>query len=238
MEERFAPILETFDGCAGVYARAGGMEEVNRIQLAPIISSWRGKILDVGCGAGAFIEKYINDGMSVYTLDFSWGMILQTMSRFERKEPAPKYVRGMAQHIPFADNSFDGVTSVNTLHNMPEAGDVFIAMKEMARVLKPGGSLLVEFRNSNHPERMNVHRLYDRKELPQKVFCISEICNMLDELDMNCVNTVPLYGAAPGSASIGGLGNIWQRIMNKGVEKAPRFAVLAKKPGARGVMGE
>lgn len=231
MEERFAPILETFDGCAGVYARAGGMEEVNRIRLAPIISEWRGKVLDVGCGAGAFIEKYINDGMKVYTLDFSWGMILQTMTRFEGKSPAPEYVRGMAQHIPFADETFDGVTSINTLHNMPEAGDVFTAIKEMSRVLKPGGKLLVEFRNRNHPERMKVHRLHDKKELPQKVFCISETQNMLNEAGMRFINAVPLYGTTPGGASAGGLGDVWERIMRKGPEKAPRFAALAEKPG-------
>lgn len=234
MEERFAPILETFDGCAGAYAHAGGMEEVNRIHLAPIVSEWTGDILDVGCGAGAFIEKYINSSMRVYTLDFSWGMILQTMDRFEGKKDAPVYIRGMAQHIPFADESFDGVVSVNTLHNMPETGDTFIAMKEMCRVLKPGGKYLVEFRNRAHPERMKVHRLHDKKELPQKVFCVSEINEILQELSLNLLDMVPLYGAAPGSAKDGGyLGDVWKRVMNRGVEKAPRFAVLAEKPGGR-----
>lgn len=99
------------------------------------------KVLDIGCGPGFFSLLLASLGMKVTAADYSEGMLgkakdLLNVNGFHGAE----FVRADAQHLPFADASFDAVVSRNLVWNLedPEA-----AYKEWLRVLKPGGKLFV-----------------------------------------------------------------------------------------------
>lgn len=98
-----------------------------------------GKVLDSGCGSGAVFEALISYGIDYYGLDISKKLIELAAAKY----PQGRFFEGDVLRIPFEDNYFDNVLSISVAHHIP-GGDLrerFI--KEQARVLKPGGKLLI-----------------------------------------------------------------------------------------------
>lgn len=83
------------------------------------------KILDVGCGVGFVSSLY--PSFDIIGIDISDGMLSNNPH---------KWVKGSAESIPFPDNSFDFVVCRSLLHHLDDPN---IGLKEMYRVLKPGG---------------------------------------------------------------------------------------------------
>lgn len=94
------------------------------------------RALDVGCGEGRFCRMLRDGGAQVVGLDPTAKLIAQA----QRLDPVSRYVEGVAEALPFADGAFDLVVSYLSLIDMP---DIRRAIPEMARVLAPGGRLLV-----------------------------------------------------------------------------------------------
>jgi len=116
---------------------------------------WRGNesVLDVGCGRGLLLvaaAKRVPSGRAV-GVDL-WQAADQSGNRPEatlanaRAEGVAGRVEvhtGDARQLPFPDRSFDVVVSHWVVHNLYEQADRALALAEMARVLRPGGWLLV-----------------------------------------------------------------------------------------------
>ena len=98
-------------------------------------------VLDVGCGDGTLAAEFHRQGASfVVGCDPDPHMIAKAAAR-KRPEPnAMSYLLGRAEHLPFRDRSFDVVTAVTVLCFVEQR---FRAVEEMARVLKPGGRLVI-----------------------------------------------------------------------------------------------
>jgi SAM-dependent methyltransferase len=97
--------------------------------------------LDVGCGEGRFSRILQTHGMRVIGIDPTDAFLLQA----RRMDPQGDYRHGRAECLAFPDGSFDLVVSYLTLIDITDAGH---AIAEMARVLCPGGSLLIANLNS------------------------------------------------------------------------------------------
>ena len=102
------------------------------------------KVLDVGCGGGRTIQKLasITSGGLVCGVDYASGSVAVS-----RRKNAELIKRGLVEvheasvsRLPFADESFDLVTAVETQYYWP---DLVNDMREVRRVLKPGGQLVV-----------------------------------------------------------------------------------------------
>jgi ubiquinone/menaquinone biosynthesis C-methylase UbiE len=95
-----------------------------------------GKLLDIGCGTGLFVDRYIEAGGSAIGLDISRKMIEQA----RRRCTICDYTIGTGEKIPFCDNSFDAVSSLLVFSYVKDPRSM---MREAYRVLKPGGSIAI-----------------------------------------------------------------------------------------------
>jgi len=102
------------------------------------------RILDVGCGGGRTINKLagIAEEGTVCGIDYSKGSVAASRHRNAslRKAVRVEIEQASVSHLPFPDKKFDLVTAVETHYYWPDlAGD----MREIRRVLKPGGTLIM-----------------------------------------------------------------------------------------------
>lgn len=95
-----------------------------------------GMLLDIGCGTGLFVEKYICNGGSATGLDISGKMIEQAKNRCRESE----FTVGTGEKIPFKDNTFDAISSVLVFSYVKDPEGM---LSEACRVLQPGGSLAI-----------------------------------------------------------------------------------------------
>lgn len=123
----------------------------------------RPRILDAGCGTGANLALLAEYGDT-------WGLDLnRTGLAFAVGAGHRRLARATVAAIPFADGSFDLVTSFDVLYALPEE-DEGAAVREMARVLKPGGWLVVNVAamralRGHHSVLAGELRRYDRPML-------------------------------------------------------------------------
>lgn len=99
-------------------------------------------VLDIGCGHGIVSEYLAQNGISVTAADISEKLLDQFRTRIEGKNLPVEIVRADAYKQPFANNRFDVVVARMFLPHFP---DWPVVLKEMTRVTKPGGKLLVHF---------------------------------------------------------------------------------------------
>ena len=88
------------------------------------------KILDIGCAKGFLVKDLLNLGIDSYGIDISRYALDNS-----DKELAGRLHLGSADDLPFTDNSFDAVFSINTIHNLNKKGCIK-AIKEIERVSK------------------------------------------------------------------------------------------------------
>ena len=110
------------------------------------------RCLDLAAGTGVSTVELSRSGASVIAADFSLGMLRRGR---ELGRPVPM-LAGDAMALPFADHSFDAVTITFGLRNV---ADIDVALREMARVTRPGGRLVIcEF---SHPPLAPLRTAYE-----------------------------------------------------------------------------
>jgi len=145
-----------------------GMERISRALLERCVEKPdRFQILDAGCGTGGMLRSLDDLGM-VTGLDRSPEAL-----GFARRRHEARLVRGSVEHLPFADESFDLVTSFDVLYHLAVRDDV-AALREVKRVLRPGGTILLrvpagEALRSRHDEAVHTRERYGRAELEGKL---------------------------------------------------------------------
>jgi SAM-dependent methyltransferase len=93
------------------------------------------RLLDIGCGAGEAAVYFAQRGATVIAMDLS-GAFLRIVQHVADKHHTPiTLVVGAGEHLPFPDASFDVVYGHGVLHHL-ELRD---AMREVSRILRPGG---------------------------------------------------------------------------------------------------
>ncbi len=117
-------------------------------------------VLDLAAGTGTSSQPFADRGARVIPCDFSIGMLRVGKAA----KPQLMFTAGDGTRLPFADNTFDAVTISFGLRNIvdPDAG-----LREMHRVTKPGGRLVVcEFSSPTWAPFRTVYIEYLMKALP------------------------------------------------------------------------
>ncbi len=98
------------------------------------------RVLDAGCGDGALVRAAASRGAEVTGVDPDPAMLAAARSRAAGAGLRAVFLEGRVERLPFPDACFDVVASVTVLCFVPDAAS---AMREMARVLRPGGCLVI-----------------------------------------------------------------------------------------------
>ncbi len=122
------------------------------------------RILDCGCGTGHNITRLLRPYGRTFGIDLTW-----TGLSFARHAGVGGIAQATAASLPFGDARFDLVTSFDMLQCVPDAFEA-AAAAEMARVLRPGGHLLVNvsalpWLRGDHSVLTHEERRYDRLRL-------------------------------------------------------------------------
>jgi len=96
----------------------------------------RGHLLDIGCGTGLFIEKYLKTGGTAVGLDISSKMVERAQCRLNNCA----FAVGNGETLPFKDNTFEGISSLLVFSYVR---DPYQMLSEAFRVLRPGGSIAI-----------------------------------------------------------------------------------------------
>jgi 2-polyprenyl-3-methyl-5-hydroxy-6-metoxy-1,4-benzoquinol methylase len=94
------------------------------------------KLLDVGCAAGLFVKEAIDCGFDATGCDYSENAVIYGKEHF-----GVHIIRSPAESINAADDTYEVVTILHVFEHLPEPMRV---LRELRRVLKPGGLLLLE----------------------------------------------------------------------------------------------
>jgi len=94
--------------------------------------------LDVGCGTGRWLRRLVQRGLWPVGIDLTAGML----QRAAAEGLGSPLLAASAEHLPFLDGCFDLVSSVTVVQHLPQPAQQNV-LKEMARVLRPGGHLVV-----------------------------------------------------------------------------------------------
>lgn len=127
-----------FDTIAHTYDR------LNRVMTLGLDRHWRkravkglhGNVLDVACGTGDMMVCLMERGCTVTGVDLSKEMLEVAKLKVKGAE----FMVADAEHLPFADNTFDAVTCAFGVRNFVHLEQ---GLNEMLRVLKPGGTMVI-----------------------------------------------------------------------------------------------
>ena len=119
-----------------------------------------GKVLDVACGTGDMVVELLRLGCTVTGVDLSKEMLAIA----KRKAESGKWKVADAEHLPFEDNTFDAVTCAFGVRNFVHLEQ---GLKEMLRVLKPGGRMVIlELATPDSRLLRPFYNLYTRHIIP------------------------------------------------------------------------
>ena len=104
-----------------------------------VIAAASGRVLEIGVGSGLNFSFYRKEADTVIGLDPSPRLLAVAQRRAAAAGVRGIFVQASATAIPLADNAVDTIVMTWTLCSIP---DPFTALREMRRVLKPGGMLL------------------------------------------------------------------------------------------------
>lgn len=125
------------------------------------------RVLDAGCGTGGMLRRLKQYGRTV-GID-----AVDAALTYARSKGTAPLVRGTVEHLPFADEIFDIVTSFDVIYHL-NVSDDGAALSEFSRVLKKKGTLLIrvpacDWLRSRHDAAVHTRQRYGRRELVGKL---------------------------------------------------------------------
>ena len=138
-----------YDDFAGWYERERHLpyhRMLDDLEVEIVERYARGKqVLEVGCGTGLILGRVGGFARTATGIDLSGGMLAKAAARGQAVAQAS------ATELPIASASVDVAYSFKVLAHIP---DIQGAMREMARVVRPGGYVLAEFYNARSLRRL------------------------------------------------------------------------------------
>ena len=202
-------------------------------------------LLDAGCGDGRFlaaIARLPGRPLRLVGCDISERILRTASDTIAREGATAEFVRANLEQLPFPDGSFDRVLSVQVIEHLL---DPTLGIHELARVVKPGGMLVLSTDNSsNYVSRslnlprtalvsaLNLRGRRTKVSFPHRSFTRDEVTTAIQSsgLTVEHLETFRFHLDGVGAAPV-------QRLLNAIDNASPShgwgdiLAVVARKPG-------
>jgi len=134
------------------------------------------RILDLGCGTGRHVVYLAKNGFDVYGYDIAEEEIRQTKEWLKEEGLKANFKIGsIYERLPYKDDFFDAVISTHTIHH-GKIENIKKAIKEIERVLKPGGIIFINLRKRRirkyDPERPIIIERHGKQKVSYKIIAI------------------------------------------------------------------
>jgi ubiquinone/menaquinone biosynthesis C-methylase UbiE len=106
------------------------------------------RVLDIGAGPGVFTPQLLGRGAVCTVVDLSFEMVAAGRKQIAGAPGRAQFMVGDIDRLPLASASFDAAICVGVLQYLPS---IEFALAELARVVAPGGSVVLTFPNSRSP---------------------------------------------------------------------------------------
>lgn len=145
------------------------------------------EVLDAGCGTGWHSKILSKKGYHVFGIDLSEKQVAQA----KRNNPLGYFKDGNVLSLPFDDDTFDVSYTINTLHHLASWKEQMKALRELGRVTKKDGLIIVHEMNTKNP----IIRFYLNHIFPKlrsideghEHWIPSDLWNKLEEFDLQKV---------------------------------------------------
>ncbi len=138
-------------------------------------------IVDVGCGPGAYHPLLCRHGARIVGVDFSRGMVREARRQAMEQRLAVWVVQGSAEALPLPDACCDRVMANHMLYHVP---DQVAALREMRRVLKPGGRVILATNAADSGKRLRELHARAARELGYRPASLFSSRFTLDDLPL------------------------------------------------------
>jgi len=154
-----------------------------------LLSDKNGRVIEVGCGEGIFINKLAksNENFSIVGLDGWHEIIKRAQKRMQVNNILNvSLINADALRLPFKNGSFDNVVCINVIINLPSEEIFLSSLGEISRVCKKGGAFIFEIRNSLNPFlyfKYKFAKYYDPTviNLPLKTYKLKKVIAFLEK---------------------------------------------------------
>lgn len=224
-----------------------GMRHITAALLDQLCPPHRDRlILDAGCGTGgmmSWLTRYAGNGrvVGIDKVDTALGFCCRRNQKM--------IAQALIQTLPFPDSMFDLLTSFEVLGQLDGNESAERAIREMYRVIKPGGIAFVrvaahEWMRSGHDEALGTHHRYSLKEFRRKMSQVG--FEILRETYANGL-AMPLamfrrlvlkhIGLASPGSDVKPLPSGWEWLNSAMTGMLKGEAVWLRRPGAKMLMG-
>ena len=162
--------VERFDRWADTYDRSflqqRVFDPVHRAMMEALGPLGEERVLEVGCGTGTLTMALSERARHAIGVDPAPRMV--AIAARKARGRSASFAVASAEELPFEDNAFGGAVASMTLHHWADAGQ---GLAELARVLRPGGTLAIADIDLPSPARWVLRRLgqshagWSRREL-------------------------------------------------------------------------
>jgi len=121
-----------------------------------------GRVLDVGCGPGVFSEFLAGEGGDIWGVDFDRALVAAS----QRRLPGSRFLVGRVEQLPYRDCTFDACVADSILEHVIDWQGT---LREVTRVVRPGGLLVFYTTNRLHPFQQEVNHFPFYPWLPARV---------------------------------------------------------------------
>lgn len=168
---QFGEIVQReFTKQAEKFSQSRAMREKGGREILPLLAGVKRfhRVLDIACGPGFVALEFARYAREVVGVDLTAEMLKQARGLAQQEGlQNVAFRRADVNHLPFSDATFDLVVTRASFHHFPEPERV---LKEMARVIKPNGRILISDNTSkNDPEKSRLQNLIEKLRDPSHV---------------------------------------------------------------------